>query len=88
MRGNNGLIEFTELVYKEGQTYLEKHQIEAPTPHHKLEITIAVLEHLENHNELTKIPINMHQMNHWMKRYPILAEKIELGIDLDKPGKV
>ena len=24
MRGNNGLIEFTELVYKEGQKYLEK----------------------------------------------------------------
>ena len=67
---------------------MEKHQIEAATPHHKLEITIAVLEHLENHNELTKIPINMHKMNHWMKRYPILAEKIELGIDLDKFGKV
>ena len=30
----------------------------------------------------------MHKMNNWMKRYPILAEKIELGIDLDKPGKV
>ena len=41
-----------------------------------------------NHNELTKIPINMHKMNNWMKRYPILAEKIELGIDLDKFGKV
>ena len=27
-------------------------------------------------------------MNHWMKRYPTLAEKIELGIDLDKPGRV
>ena len=27
-------------------------------------------------------------MNNWMKRDPILTEKIELGIDLDKPGKV
>ena len=50
-----------------------KYQIEAATPHHKVEITIAVLEHLENHNERTKIPINMRKMNHWMKRYPILA---------------
>ena len=30
----------------------------------------------------------MHKMNNLMKRYPILAEKIQLGIDLDKPGKV
>ena len=30
----------------------------------------------------------MHKIYNWMKRYPILAEKIQLGIDLDKPGKV
>ena len=51
-------------------------------------ITIAVLAHLESHAESTKIPIDMRTMNHWMKRYPTLAEKIELGIDLDKPGRV
>ena len=30
----------------------------------------------------------MRKMNLWMKRYPFLKEKIEPGIDLDKPGKV
>ena len=66
----------------------EKYQIEAVTPHHKFEITFAVLTHLENHNEPTKIPIDMQKMNHWMKRYLTLAEKIEFGIDLEIPGKV
>ena len=59
MTGNNGLIEFTELVYKEGESYLKTHQVEAVTLHHRLEITIAVLAHLESHTERTKIPIDM-----------------------------
>ena len=62
-------------VQRRANVFGKTSKIEAATPQHKLEITIAVLEHLENHNELTKIPINMHKMNNWMKRYPILAEK-------------
>ena len=60
-------------VQRRANVFGKTSKIEAATPQHKLEITFAVLEHLENHNEITKIQINMRKMNHWMKRYPILA---------------
>ena len=89
--GNDGLVEYAQLVYDFAQEFLHQQHVEAVHPEHRLEIVTAMLQHCHENIEdpdTKTIPVDMRCMEKWLTRYPALQSKLVFEVNMDTPSAV